>query len=178
MKKLINPLGEILGDFLLTVGKVMCILWSIHSHKEKHMAIVPQQEMFVIRDKVENKIMEGAKGQLAFGTTGHARKSLVHTGWWGDYKRYSTVRKLMTNGDKAVDEYEHLSRMVTLDLKTNDWRTRDKKLLEARNLLQNEIYKWCRDSKEYTSTVAKIKFDKQTRYAVECLTSIETKEIK
>ena len=138
------------------------------------MAIVPQQEMFVIRDKVENKIMEGAKGQLAFGTTGHARKSLVHTGWWTMYKRHSTVRKLMPSGNQVVDEYEHLVEMCNKD----DWRNRDKQLWEARRLLGNDIDKWIRGCKEYNGVVSTIKFDKQTRYAVECLVLIETKEIK
>jgi hypothetical protein len=142
------------------------------------MAIVPQQEMYVIRDKVENKIMEGAKGQLAFGTVGHARKSLVHTSWWAEYKRYDTVRKLMPSGNRVVDEYEHLARMCIKDSKVNGWQNRDKQLFEARNLLQNDIHKWCRGNIEYADTVRKIKFDKQTRYVVECLTSIETKEIK
>jgi hypothetical protein len=178
MKKLINPLGEILGGFLLHSGKVMCKLQPNQLPRRSNMAIVPQQEMFVIRDTVLNKIMEGAKGQLAFGTTGHARKSLVHTGWWTEYKRYDTVRKLMPSGNRIVDEYEHLGRMVQQDSKVNDWKNRDQQLHIARNLIQNDIYKWCRGSKEYAEAHRKIKFDKQTRYAVECLTSIETKEIK
>jgi hypothetical protein len=137
------------------------------------MAIVPQ-DMFVIRDTVKNEIMEGAKGQLAFSTTGVARRSLVHTGWWLNFKRYDTARKLMPLGNQKIDELEHLNALVQAE----DWRNRDKRLAAARNDLNSEISQWMRGSKEYKEASNKVKFDNQTRYVVESLVLIETKEIK
>lgn len=136
------------------------------------MAIV-KQDMYVIRDKIENVLMEGAKGQLAFDTQGHARKSLVHTGWWTYYKMYRTIRKFMPNGERLVDEFEHLTRLVQKE----DYQNRDPKLSAARNDVNKEIMDWKRGNKEYVEEFRKLKFDKQTRYAVESLILIETKEI-
>lgn len=137
------------------------------------MAIIIQ-DIFVIRDKVANQLMEGAKGQLAFNTKGHARKSLVHTGWWPWFKKYDTVRKLMPNGNQAVDEYENLRELMAKE----DYRNRDIVLRDALRHADSDISSWIRSNqKAFLAAVAKIKFDNQTRYVVESLVSIETKEI-
>ncbi len=138
------------------------------------MAIV-KQELFVIRDKVENQLMPGAKGQLAFDTVGFARKSLVHSCWWPHFKKYDTVRDLMPNGNPIVDEFEHLSKLR----REEHWDNRDPLLLKALNTVDNEIQRWIRSTgTPFHTAVAKIKFDKQTRYAVESLVLIETKPLQ
>jgi hypothetical protein len=139
---------------------------------DKTMALVPQK-LYVIRDTQENIIMSGAKGQFAFDNSGSARRSLVHTRWWPQSKRDSTIRKLMPNGNSLVDALEQMDK----ELKDQGWHNRDGRLVQARNDARQEIRMWEGQSKEYESEYNKIKFDNQTRFVIEYLVSIETKEI-
>jgi hypothetical protein len=116
--------------------------------------------------------MEGAKGQFAFSTKGHARKSLVHTGWWTRYKKLTTVRKLMPFGDQKVDGLEQIIELRAAE----DAFNHDPNLTQALRNIESEINTWIRN-KDYREEFNKIKFDKQKRFAVELLTSVETKEI-
>ena len=140
------------------------------------MAII-QQDLFVIRDTENNLLMEGAKGQLAFDTTEHARRSLTHTHWWTAYKFERTIRLLMPNGDVECDKLNHMDEEYARQYKA-DWQTIDRQLADARAELSAGIHKWARDNRiEFDAERRKIKFDKQTKFAVESLVSVETKEI-
>ncbi len=137
------------------------------------MAIV-KQDLFVIRDTLHNQIMPGAKSQFAFDTSASARRSLVHAGWWYSYKENSTIRKLMTNGNQLIDAQEQLQG----ELQGVPWQKRDPRIVDELSRVKREIHTWKISDKEYRKGHDAIKFDKQSRYVVECLVSVETKEIK
>lgn len=138
------------------------------------MAIVPQQGLVVIRDTLKNKIMPGAKDQMAFDSKGRARRSLVHAGWWSQAARHETLRELMPNGNMIVDAREQIKE----ELNRQGWRNRDQQLVAEFSRIEDEIRQFTRGNTEYSKTVSAYKFDKQTRYVIELLVNIETQEIK
>lgn len=140
------------------------------------MAII-KQELFVIRDTINNKLMLGAKGQLAFDTAAAARRSLVHTNWWGAFKSDTALRKTMPNADVLLQRQADLQEEYNRLAKTG-WRNIDQGLRDAKSEADRVIYKWEVDNSEiYGDAVSGVKFSNQKTYVIESLVSIETKEV-
>lgn len=139
------------------------------------MAIIPQK-LYVIRDTKMNTIKPGAKGQFAFDTVGHARRSLVHTVWWNCYRADTVIGKLMPAGHQLMDLRDQLQEVI---LSEPNWRKRDQQAMDDRRDLDAKISKWKRDNgTQYRKERDAIKFDKQKRFVVESLINVETQEIK
>lgn len=140
------------------------------------MAMI-KQELFVIRDTLINKLMLGAKSQIAFDSKGAARRSLVHTGWWEEFKRRQVILSHMPNGAHVLQLQEQLEAEFQIQY-ARDWKTVNPVLRKQLAGISADIGAWAKSSHGLVDTeIRKIKFDNQKRYVVEYLINIETKEI-
>jgi hypothetical protein len=129
-------------------------------------------KVFVIRDTEENKVMEGAKGQLAFNSHEKARRSIPHCDWWIKYKKDYVVSKLMLTGKALTWQRDTLLKVV----KQEDWEEHGKRASEVMMDITREINTWIATSREYKVVHSKTTFDTQSRYVVESVSEINTTE--
>lgn len=140
----------------------------------------------MIIDTETGKHMTGAKGQDFFGDESSARRSLVHTGWWQQYRADQVTIKIGRKG--LLDELRATEREIhrlNKEGKSDDRR----KLITANTEAKVAIMKAKKDynknnprvnafGNSATATLLnEVKFKTQTRYVLKKVVAIQVEDL-